>query len=574
MSIYAKSDLNGLQNIFCLLSGDVEIFVRSEHAVFGCRKQRVSNASRNINHCSTRPLASFRLSFAEKASRYSFLARAPRDRFHLTGSSVVPGSDWAKHCSSARPRALMKRTGDAKPADIGPQPVGPINRSRRGGGGGGYSHLPDLRATLKTMTSSLATQTFGETFSRKFDDEGKFGKYYSGSHKFTANIVAEVGSEAEGTWLAACSKKWPANKLTTPQPLSDSSTPQRMIIAARCPTGATPELQDIYGDFLAAADYVREQDALEEEASGKVALQQSRRMAVARGEEEGNASLGTKRCRKEVVDGVQKWCETSASVNKVKQGCWRLEAHWRRSGEEGARSTMLPLGACPALAARMVEISAWRPSDPTTADGHPTEPADIMLLCLLPTYEKPRNVQQNVDASPSKGRARNKKSNAQADNVEMETAAPSTPAVHDRKIGDTYAPDVLPDHRDENDNLIAPHELYSKLTEGTLFGAQISFETLFSTNRILVQSMQIYHIYVERLHIIDKGDGKAWSPPIPSLSSATTPSTPKKRTRDLEADNAVDDAFNSFKSISPEEEESDVLNHIDLIYPVVVYDLI
>ncbi|KAJ6485267.1 hypothetical protein DFH09DRAFT_1339789 [Mycena vulgaris] len=336
-------------------------------------------------------------------------------------------------------------------------------------------------ATLKTMTSSLATQTFGETFSRKFDDDGKFGKYYSGSHKFTANIVAEVGSEAEGTWLAAYSKKWPANKL----PLSDSSTPQRMLIAARCPTGATPELQDIYGDFLAAADYVREQDALEEEASGK-------------------------------------------HFNKVVEWLSR-------------------------------------------ADGHPTEPADIMLLRLPPTYEKPRNVQQNVDASPSKGRARNKKSNAQADNVEMETAAPSAPAVHDRKIGDTYAPDMLPDHRgpyfaheaakliqrdfrDENDNLIAPHELYSKLTEGTLFGAQISFETfVFHESNF---SSKIYHIYVERLHIIDKGDGKAWSPPIPSLPSATTPSTPKKRTRDLEADNAVDNAFNSFKSISPPKKKS------------------
>ncbi|KAJ6538662.1 hypothetical protein DFH09DRAFT_1397930 [Mycena vulgaris] len=63
---------------------------------------------------------------------------------------------------------------------------------------------------------------------------------------------------------------------------------------------------------------------------------------------------GYERCRKEVVDGVQKWRETSASVNEVKRGCSRLEAHWRRSGEEGARSTMLPLGTCPALAARMV----------------------------------------------------------------------------------------------------------------------------------------------------------------------------------------------------------------------------
>ncbi|KAJ6514051.1 hypothetical protein DFH09DRAFT_1099801 [Mycena vulgaris] len=56
------------------------------------------------------------------------------------------------------------------------------------------------------------------------------------------------------------------------------------------------------------------------------------------GVEEGDA-----RCRKEVVDGVQKWRETSASVNEVKRGCWRLEAHWRRRGEEhDAASGHLP----------------------------------------------------------------------------------------------------------------------------------------------------------------------------------------------------------------------------------------
>jgi hypothetical protein len=55
---------------------------------------------------------------------------------------------------------------------------------------------------------------FGETFERKFDDEGKYGRYVSDGHKFTATIVAEVGSEEEGSWFAAYPRNAPpANKL-------------------------------------------------------------------------------------------------------------------------------------------------------------------------------------------------------------------------------------------------------------------------------------------------------------------------------------------------------------------------
>ncbi|KAJ6620931.1 hypothetical protein B0H10DRAFT_2188317 [Mycena sp. CBHHK59/15] len=125
------------------------------------------------------------------------------------------------------------------------------------------------------------------------------------------------------------------------------------------------------------------------------------------------------------------------------------------------------------------------------------------------------------------------------------------PWVHaERKIGDTYDPDLLPDHRgsyfdhrvsklvqrdhrDEDEKLIAPHELYSQLTEGD-------------------RASKVYHIYVERLQVLDKGSGNVWSPPVPSLLAASAPSTPRKRTREEpEADGAVDDAFDSFKGISP-----------------------
>ncbi|KAJ7254601.1 hypothetical protein C8J57DRAFT_1722133 [Mycena rebaudengoi] len=99
-------------------------------------------------------------------------------------------------------------------------------------------------------------------------------------------------------------------------------------------------------------------------------------------------------------------------------------------------------------------------------------------------------------------------------------------AVLERQVGDTYDPNLLPDHRgsyfnheeatlvqrdirDHDDTLIAPHEIYSRLTEGTLFTALISFQTY------------VYHIAVERLKVIDKGYGSPWYHPAPTI-----PSTP------------------------------------------------
>ncbi|KAJ7707920.1 hypothetical protein B0H14DRAFT_3172691 [Mycena olivaceomarginata] len=78
---------------------------------------------------------------------------------------------------------------------------------------------------------------------------------------FSANIVAEVGSEAEGTRLSACNRKLPASKL----PLHNESQPQCMIIAARCPMGAPPELQVLFRDFLGTADAFRGADIADKE---------------------------------------------------------------------------------------------------------------------------------------------------------------------------------------------------------------------------------------------------------------------------------------------------------------------
>ncbi|KAJ7330809.1 hypothetical protein DFH08DRAFT_814896 [Mycena albidolilacea] len=125
-----------------------------------------------------------------------------------------------------------------------------------------------------------------------------------------------------------------------------------------------------------------------------------------------------------------------------------------------------------------------------------------------------------------------------------------------RKFGDTYSPDMLPDHKvpyfpheksrlvqrqfkDENGNLIAPHELSGKLTEGTLFSAQ-------DHNPRFMDS-KVYHVNVEKLTVLDKGDGAPWNPSSPGLPSAT-PSTPSKRACDPAINSAFDGLFPSKKA--------------------------
>lgn len=43
--------------------------------------------------------------------------------------------------------------------------------------------------------------------------------------------------------------------------MTDKSTPYRMIIAARCPTGAPPEIVEAWTNFMAAINGVRQRDA-------------------------------------------------------------------------------------------------------------------------------------------------------------------------------------------------------------------------------------------------------------------------------------------------------------------------
>ncbi|KAJ7690512.1 hypothetical protein B0H17DRAFT_1201637 [Mycena rosella] len=87
------------------------------------------------------------------------------------------------------------------------------------------------------------------------------------------------------------------------------------------------------------------------------------------------------------------------------------------------------------------------------------------------------------------------------------------------------------DYRDVNNSLIAPWELTTKLVEGTL--------------------VLVYHVQVDKLRILDPGNGEPSTPPVPALPERRfSLSTLSKRSP---RDDAADAAFDSFgtKSSSP-----------------------
>ncbi|KAJ7937500.1 hypothetical protein B0H13DRAFT_1852467 [Mycena leptocephala] len=84
---------------------------------------------------------------------------------------------------------------------------------------------------------------------------------------FLANFIAEIGSEAQGTWMASYQKKTPPPyKL----PYTDAnSRSHRMVLALRCPTGAPAGLCSMFQDGAAVYDALRVSDAKEEVKNGE-----------------------------------------------------------------------------------------------------------------------------------------------------------------------------------------------------------------------------------------------------------------------------------------------------------------
>ncbi|KAJ7833537.1 hypothetical protein B0H14DRAFT_3462676 [Mycena olivaceomarginata] len=292
--------------------------------------------------------------------------------------------------------------------------------------------------------------------------------------RFVANFIAEIGSEAQGTWMAAYPKKTP---LAVNLPFNDvTSKSHKMVLALRCPTEAPEQLRTMYRGGVAVCDSIRAHD------------------------EEREAQKGESF---EITD-------------------WIICAE----GDENATDKMI-------LLARLDHTYEVPPSTTTPA-------------------RTPRRRITKVGSSPNPATT----SNDVAD-VNMETTQ-----VVERKVGDRYSPDLLPDHqgpyfahekaklvqrdyRDVDGTLIAPHELYSKLTEGSLVLLTVSFATYLMANPGR-KTRKVYHVLVDRLKILDHGDGDAWDPPVPALPEPLySPATPKRR-----RDDAADAAFDSFGSKS------------------------
>jgi hypothetical protein len=63
-------------------------------------------------------------------------------------------------------------------------------------------------------------------------------------------------------------------------------------------------------------------------------------------------------------------------------------------------------------------------------------------------------------------------------------------------------------------------------------------------------ALQVYHLIVDKLKVLNCEDGEPWDPPIPAVPehcAYSSGSSPKKRARD----HAVDATVNNFGKVSP-----------------------
>ncbi|KAJ6599657.1 hypothetical protein B0H10DRAFT_2231148 [Mycena sp. CBHHK59/15] len=114
----------------------------------------------------------------------------------------------------------------------------------------------------------LSAHEIDITFFRdKPNTRGNVYYHTSDSTPFSANFIAEIGSEAQGTWMASYQKKTPpAYKL----PYTDAnSRSHRMVLALRCPTGAPAGVCSMFQDGAAVYDALRVSDEQQEVKKGE-----------------------------------------------------------------------------------------------------------------------------------------------------------------------------------------------------------------------------------------------------------------------------------------------------------------
>ncbi|KAJ6620214.1 hypothetical protein B0H10DRAFT_2360976 [Mycena sp. CBHHK59/15] len=275
---------------------------------------------------------------------------------------------------------------------------------------------------------------------------------------FVTNFIAEIGSKAQGPWMAAYPKNPPPGfKLS-----------HKMVLALHCPTGAPEPLRTMYRDGVAVCDSICAHDE----------------------EQEGQKGENFE---------ITEWISCA-------------------KGDENTVDKMILLAQLPRLTRFLTENhKGW-------------------------IYDKPGPDFHDVT------------------DVDLEATQ-----VAEHKVSDHYPPDQLPnnkgpyfahekaklierDYKDVDGTLIAPHELYSKLTEGTLVLLTVSLVmyVIKSKKGELKPDRKVYHVLVNRLKILDHGDSEAWDPPVLALPERCySPATPKRG-----RDDTADAAFDSFGSKS------------------------
>ncbi|KAJ6608340.1 hypothetical protein B0H10DRAFT_1955495 [Mycena sp. CBHHK59/15] len=300
----------------------------------------------------------------------------------------------------------------------------------------------------------LSAHEIDVTFFRdKPNTRGNVYYHTSDGTPFSANFIAEIGSEAQGTWMASYQKKTPpAYKL----PYTDAnSRSHRMVLTLCCPTGAPAGLCSMFQDGAAVYDALRVSDEQQEVKKGE---------------------------HFELTECVE--C-TGNSVEDI-----------------------------------------------------------IVLARLEPTYEIPYT-NSSTSSAPRTPRRR------------ITKVGSTTGISENRKVGDTYPPSVLSDHRGPcfvHDKAIVTQR--DTLIEGTLVLVTVYFATYIMKDQKNDRGepqpdRKVYHLIVDKLKVLDRGDGEAWDLAVPTMPERPTYSpgaSPKKRARD----NTIDTVFNNFgKASSP-----------------------
>ncbi|KAJ7694961.1 hypothetical protein B0H14DRAFT_3659613 [Mycena olivaceomarginata] len=129
-----------------------------------------------------------------------------------------------------------------------------------------YDNIVDEAETQRD--SHPAAHALDQTFFRSPPDyKGNINFQKADATPFMANFVAEIGTQEQGTWLAAYPKNPPpAYKL----PMNDASLKShRMVLALRCPSQAPPGLRKLFRNGVAVADSIRLSDEAQEIAKGE-----------------------------------------------------------------------------------------------------------------------------------------------------------------------------------------------------------------------------------------------------------------------------------------------------------------